>query len=183
MQARELLVAATVVVAACGSSPRPPTAIQSVLDSLVPGPQIGARAAPVATALHLTFAPHVGYADTAFHTPRGIHGLVLWVDETLASETDRPTRWAQIARIGIGFFTQAGADSAAQLVTRHLGRPFCYLGGTPNRPVESYFWPNRGPKGILLEVPQQRHDPPFMLFGFPGPDPTRATFRPCDAPN
>jgi len=182
MPIRELLVAAALVAAACGSSPRPPTAIDSVLDSLVAGPRIGVRAAPVATALHLTFAPHVGYADTAFHTPAGIHGLVLWVDETLASETDRPTRWAQVARIGIGFFTQAAADSAAQLVTRHLGRPFCYLGGTPDRPVESYFWPDRGPKGILLEVPPQWREPPFMLFGFQGPDPTSANLKPCEAP-
>lgn len=182
MRAGASLAGLVWVVAACGCSSRPPTAVDSVLDSLVAGPRIGARAAPVAAALHLPFAPHVGYADTAFHTATGVHGLVLWVDEALASGTDRPTRWAQIARIGIGFFTPAGADSAKELVTRHLGRPFCFVTGTPDRPVQSYFWPDRGPQGVLLEVPQPWHEPPFMVFGFQGPDPTQATRRPCDAP-
>lgn len=170
------------VVAACGTSSSPPTAVESVLDSLVPGPRLGARAAPVAAALHLPFAPHQGYADTAFHSAAGVHGLILWVDEVLASGTDRPTRWARIARIGIGFSTQAGADSARQLATRHLGRPFCFLTGTPDRPLETYFWPDRGPQGVLLEVPLRWYEPPFMVFGIQGPDPSRAARRPCEAP-
>jgi len=155
--------------------------METVLDSLVVGPQLGARAAPVASKLHLPFAPHVGYADTAFSTPTGIHGLVLWVDETLGSETDHPTRWARIAKIGIGFFTRAGADSARQLVTRHLGTPFCNLLGSPNLPLASYFWPVQGTEGVLLEVPIQRLEPPYMVFGARGPDPASAVPRPCDA--
>jgi hypothetical protein len=182
MHLRELLVAALWGVVACGSSPRhPPSASEVVLDSLVAGPRIGARAAPVAKMLHLPFAPRVGYADTAFSTPTGVHGLVLWVDETLSSSTDHPTRWAQIAKIGIGFFTRAGADSARRLVTRHLGAPFCHLVGTQNLPIASFFWPESGTKGVLLEVPLQRFEPPYMVFGAQGPDPTHATPRPCDA--
>jgi hypothetical protein len=182
MRLREFLVAALGGVVACGSPPQPPTASEVVLDSLVAGPRLGARAAPVAQALHLPFAPHVGYADTGFSAPTGIHGLVLWVDETLSSDADRPTRWARIEKIGMGFFTRAGADSARQLVTRHLGAPFCHLVGTPNLPIASYFWPESGTKGVLLEVPLQRFEPPYMVFGAHGPDPTRATPRPCDAP-
>ena len=181
MLVRGLLILTACAVPACSASqPRSPSAVESVIDSFVVGPRLGARAAPVARQLRLPFAPHVGYADTGFHAPRGVHGLVLRVDEALASETDHPTRWAQIANIGIGFDTRATADSARQLLARHLGSPFCSFAGDEARRAAWYYWPGADHRGVLLTLPLREYEHPYLVFGAPEPDPRQASQGTCD---
>jgi hypothetical protein len=151
--------------------------VASVLDSFVVGPELGARAAPVAAALHLPFQPLVGYADTSFHAAGGIHGLLLQIDEAPRSD-ERPTRWARIRSIAMGFDTRAAADSARQLLARHLGPPVCYFSGNETRRLALYFWPDRGPEGVMLTVPLNPYEYPFVVFGAK-PDVESAS-RDCD---
>ena len=182
MQFRNPSITLLFVAVACTSSPRhsSPT-VASVLDSLVPGPRIGARAEPIARELHLPFAPYVGYADSGFRNAAGVHGVVLRVDETLNSESHQPSRWARIANIGIGFDSRAGANAAKQLVTRHLGPPLCYIASDEQRRAALYFWPNQMPDGVLLTVPVKPYQPPFMVFGATEPRMNRSALGECDA--
>lgn len=178
MQLRGFVVASLCVLVACEPSPRRSSvAVASVLDSFVVGPQIGARAAPVAAALHLPFEALVGYADTGFHAPRGVHGLVLRVDEALHSVSERPSSQARIATVGIGFDTQAQADSAKALLMRHLGPAVCYFVGNETRRAAWYFWPDQGHQGVLLTIPLAPNQHPYILFGATTP---KATPGPCD---
>lgn len=181
MRPRNLLLAPLCLLVACTSSPRAASPAATVLDSLVAGLQLGARAAPMAAAHHLPFSPYVGYADTGFRTPAGVHGLVLQVDEALRSESERPTRWANVERIGIGFVTHAAADSARQLLMRHLGSPVCYFVGDEARRVEWYYWPEQADKGILLTLPLLPYQPAYVVFGAPAPDPKHTMASACDA--
>jgi hypothetical protein len=103
-----------------------------------------------------------------------VHGLVLRVDETLASETDHPTRWAQIANIGIGFDAPGTADSALRLLTRNLGRPFCSFAGDEARRAAWYYWPGQGHRGILLTIPLRPYEHPYLVFGAQEPDPRQS---------
>ena len=180
MQLRILLVAPLCALAACAPSPPPASAaVASVLDSFVVGPELGARAAPVAATLHLPFPPYVGYADTGFHAARGIHGLLLQLDQALRYADERPSRWARISSIAMGFDTRAEADSARQLLTRHLGAPLCAFAGSEARRLSLYFWPGRGPEGVQLTIPLNTYDHPFVVFGTK-PDPSQATWGACD---
>jgi hypothetical protein len=181
MQLRGLVVASLCVLVACEPAPRGASpAVASVLDSFVVGPEIGARAAPVAAALHLPFAPYVGYADTGFHAARGVHGLLLQLDEALRSGDARPSRRARIRSIAMGFSTRAEADSARQLLTRHLGTPVCYFTGPESRRLALYFWPGQGPEGVMLTVPLNQVDYPFVVFGADQPDPGTSAPTACD---
>src|SRR6266540_1971499 len=163
-------VSALIASAAIGCSPSPQRsspAVAAALDSFVPGIRIGSRAAPAAKRLHLTFWPYAGYADTAFHQTPGVRGVVLRVNESLNSESHRPSRWARIAEVGIAFVTRAGADSAKNFLSRQLGVPLtlCYVAGDEQRRVALYFWPDRALEGVLLTVPLQPDEPPFLTFG------------------
>ena len=180
MRFRELLTPLC-LLAACTSSQQAASPAAAMLDSLVAGLQLGARAAPTAAALHLPFSPYVCYADTGFRPPAGIPGLVLQVDEALRSESERPTRWARIGSVGIGFATHAAADSARQLFLRHLGTPICYFVGTEARRAEWYFWPDRRSKGTLLAMPLVDYQPAYVLFGAPAPDAQHTAPAACDA--
>ena len=172
------------LAAACSSAPSPSSpAVAAVLDSLAPGVRIGARAAPIATKLQLSFAPYVGYADTAVRTASGVRGIVLRVNEDLHSEDQRPSGGARIGNVGIGFASRAAGDSARAFLTRRLGSPrtLCYVAGDGRRRVALYFWPDRGSEGVLLTVPLQPAEPPFVTFGVSEPDPNRSAPGECDA--
>jgi hypothetical protein len=170
---------------ACASQPQAPShAVAAVLDSLAPGVRIGARAAPTAERLHLAFAPYAGYADSAFQDLPGSRGIVLWVNEDLNSEGQEPSRWARIAEVGVKFVTKAGADSAKELLIRHLGQPrrFCVRAEASHRPeVALYFWPDHPPQGVLFRVPLEPPEPAFVIFEALQPDSNISALSTCDA--
>jgi len=172
------------VAIGCSSSPRrssPPVA--AALDSFVPSVRIGSRAAPAAKRLGLAFLPYVGYGDTTFQRRPGVRGVALRVDQTLYSESDRPSWWARIASVSLGLATRTSADSVKQLLSRQLGTPrtYCYVSGDESRLVVLYFWPDHAPNGVLLTVPLQPQEDPFLTFGAIEPDSNRSAPGKCDA--
>ena len=170
---------------ACASQPQAPShAVAAVLDSLVPGVRIGARAAPTAERLHLAFAPYAGYADSSFQGPAGVRGIVLRVDEDLNSEGQEPSRWARIAEVEVEFVTKTDAESAKELLIRHLGPPrrFCVRAeASHRREVALYFWPDHPPQGVLFRVPLEPPEPAFVIFEALQPDSTISALSTCDA--
>jgi hypothetical protein len=172
------------LAAACSPTPPPSSpAVAAALDSFAPGVRIGARAAPIAAQLQLGFAPYVGYADTAFRRTRGVHGIVLRVAEELNSKEQRPSRGARIGNVGIGFDSRDAGDAAREFLTRQLGPPntFCYVAADGWRRVALYFWPDRMSEGVLLTVPLQPAERPFVTFAVREPDPNRSDSRACGA--
>jgi len=167
---------------ACASRPQAPSnTVAAVLDSLVPGVRIGARAAPAAQHLHLSYAPYAGYADTSIHGLAGVRGIVLYVDEELNSEGQEPSRWARIAEVGMEFVTKAGADSAKELLIRHLGQPQVFCTRATQHRAALYFWPDHPPQGVWLVVPLEPPERAFVTFEATEPDSGLSIPKACDA--
>ncbi len=168
----------TLVLMAC--SPKPPAELAIVLDSLVPGVHIGARAAPVARRLGLHVAPYVGYGDSAFRSAYGIHGLWLQVNQSFGSEGDRPSWWARIAEVSIGIDSVSDALRVSEMLTRHLGQPepWCYVRGDEVQ-VRIYFWPYAEDLGVLMAEPVGAGRHPLLTFGRERPDSNRSDPTRC----
>ena len=180
-----LLFALIAVASAAACSPSGPTAsprVAAVLDSLVPGVRIGARALPVAGRLHLTYEPYVGYVDTSYQNPAGVRGLVLKVSPDPESEGQTPSRWARISAVGMRLPARASANSARQLLSKQLGEPKhrCSTHDEGTR-VDLYFWPDRDPNWVFLGVPVDSSQAAVLMFETLGPDTVRTSSPPCDA--
>ena len=171
------------VLFACGDPvPQVSPRIAAVLDSLVPGVQVGGRAHPVARKLGLEFAPYVGYGDSAFENHSDVSSLAIVVNQTLYSETDRPSRWARIAYVGLGFRRRQATESARQLLVRRLGapEPYCYTRGDEVE-FQLYFWPDEGSRGVLLSIPTDSTHESRMTFETQRPGAERSLPGLCDA--
>jgi len=158
------------LVSACGRTQSSPIAV--VLDSLVPGTRIGARANPVAQKFSLAVEPFFGYSDTNYRAASGIRGLFLQVDEHLSS-ADRPSDSARIARVMLDFDSRQAATSTLEVLTRKLGPPerFCYKPADKSLHVALYFWPDRQADGLLLMIPlQSSRLPAILTFGSVRPE-------------
>src|SRR5262245_29062279 len=93
-------VFATLIAVGCWlSHPTASPKVAAVLDSLLPGVSIGARALPVAKRMHLAYEPYAGYLDTSYQNQAGVRGLVLQVSPDPESEGQNPSRWARITTV------------------------------------------------------------------------------------
>ena len=79
----------------------------------------------------------------------------------------------------MGFDTWAAGDSARLLLTRHLGTPACYFTGPETRRLALYYWPDQGPEGVMLTLPLNNFDYPFVVFGADQPDPSKSSPSAC----
>jgi hypothetical protein len=155
--------------------------VAAVLDSLLPGIRIGARALPVANRLHLTYEPYVGYVDTSYQNGPGVHGLVLQITPDPQSEGQSPSRSARISVVGVRLANRASADAARRLLTRRLGEPNHQCSADQGRTrLDLYFWPDREPNWVFLGVPTDSAEAAVLMFGVQGPD-SQTKPRPCDA--
>ncbi len=146
----------------------------AVLDSLVPGVQIGAFAEPVAERRHLAALPLFGYSDSTYAPTPQFRGVSLKVDEPL-TWGERPSRAARIERVMLFLRSHADADPVLTMLTRKLGPPesSCY---TPDKAKAElggwalFFWPTDAQKGVLLQAPLDPSRWPAMLvFGTASP--------------
>ena len=157
------------LISAC-SSPRGSSraiAVAAALDSLVPGARIGAVAAPVAQRFNLQVAAYVGYEGKDYRAPMGVRGVALQVNESLESESDRPSRSARIKGVVLAFASAAGVDSTLAFLTRQIGPPdpYCYTPAYKPQRSALYFWPDKSPYGVLLVMRTQDPLQSFVAFG------------------
>src|SRR5262249_18718561 len=145
--------------------------VAAVLDSLVPGLRIGARALPVAKRMHLIYEPDAGYADTSYQNQAGVRGLVLQITPEPESERQSPSGWARISAVEMSFVNRRSADAARQLLTRHLGDPIrvCTTGYDGVRHYAS-FWPDEGLRWVGLTVSRDSAQAAMLMFETLGPE-------------
>lgn len=177
---RLLLTALALGSAACRERGARPAASNRILDSLLPGVEIGHLAAPIAERYRLPVVPSVGFGDSAIAIPGGVKGLMLVVDPPLTTREAGPGRWARVDRVALTL-PIASLPPLVQAVSARLGpaERWCYRGGADRLPYDLYYWPVKGPRGILLSHPAGQPAVVVATWNGPRPDTSHLDRRAC----
>lgn len=140
--------AVTFGVAACG--PAPDERVQAVLETYAPDVALGSRVSAEARERYqLTVAPYMGYRDSAYVAPDGLHDLGLRVDEYVDDARPRVSRWARVESVLLAAPDSAALAAAESRLRGALGAPevSCRQGAQRWRELR---WRGSGGRGVRL---------------------------------
>jgi hypothetical protein len=194
MRIRKVAILSLLLCTTGCSSPEAPPDVAHALETYAPGLRLGARARDVGQPYELRVAPYVGYADSTYRHASGLGDLHIRVDETLANESQRPSRGARIRSAMLSTAEPQVARRVEADLRARLGNPteWCFQ-AEPDQSYRFLYWERTPHSGVMLSIPRgswgytrampdgvqriQAHA--RLTFGTEPPDPAVLRSRPC----